>query len=49
MPNFEKMYFELFNTVTDALELLARGNVAGAMIHLAEGQCKTEDMYCEDE
>lgn len=49
MPNFEKMYFELFNTITDVLELLENGKVTNAMIRLAAVQCKTEEMYCEED
>ena len=46
---FEKMYFELFNTITDVLELLENGKVTNAMIRLAAVQCKTEEMYCEED
>jgi len=40
MPDYKAMYFELFNSVTDAIEILMRA------------QMKTEEMYitsCEKE
>jgi hypothetical protein len=36
MPDYKKMYFELFNAVTAAID------------HLKNGQCEGEDAYVED-
>ena len=37
MPDYKKMYFELYNAVTDAID------------HLQNGQCEGEDAYVENE
>lgn len=37
MPDYKKMYFELFNAVTAAID------------HLQNGQCGGEDAYTENE
>ena len=49
MPNYEKMYFILFNAITDALEQLETKRYAAAAIGLAAAQCQTEELYMLDE
>ena len=49
MPNYEKMYYTLFNSITDALRLLEQEKTTDAVIVLATAQCKTEEMYMADE
>jgi len=45
MADYKKMYFTLFNAVTDTLEKLNNDDILGAMIHLASAQCKCEELY----
>ena len=47
MPDYEKMYFTLFNAITDALRLIDAEQYADAAICLAAAQCKTEELYIE--
>ena len=46
---YKKMYFHLFNAITDVLEALERGNVWDAKRLLMESQCATEEMYISAE
>ena len=48
MPDYEKMYYTLFNAITDALELLEQEQSADVAIRLATAQCQTEELYMED-
>ena len=48
MPNYEKMYYTLFNAITDALCLMVENKYTDASIVLATAQCITEEMYIED-
>lgn len=44
---FEKMYFTLFNSITDALEQLERQNYGAAAELLRRGQQEGERIYLE--
>lgn len=44
---YKKMYLTLFNAITDALELLKKGNSAEAAALLRRAQRSTEDIYIE--
>ena len=48
MPNYEKMYYTLFNAITDALRLMEDEQYTDAVIRLAGAQCQTEELYMED-
>lgn len=45
MPNYEKMYFMLFNAITDALRLLEENDAAGAAVKLYTAQYFAEEEY----
>ena len=47
MPNYEKMYYTLFNAITDALRLMEENKKTEASIVLATAQCQTEETYME--
>ena len=49
MPNFEKMYYTLFNHITDASEALQKGNIAAALETLKNAQLEAEEMYMEED
>ena len=42
---YEQLYHLLFNSITDALELLEKGNIWDAKTLLKNAQCKAEDIY----
>lgn len=42
---YKKMYLTLFNAITDALELMQKGNSAGAADVLKRAQQSTEEQY----
>lgn len=42
---YQKMYTTLFNAITDALELLEKGNSAEAVARLQQAQQSTEEQY----
>lgn len=46
---YKKMYFRLFNAITDVLEALEQGNIWDAKRLLKEAQCATEEMYISAE
>lgn len=46
---YKKMYFHLFNAITDALGALEKGNIWDAKRLLMEAQCATEEMYISAE
>lgn len=48
MTAYKKMYYRLFNRVTDALELLEKGEVQQAVALLKLAQCETEEIYREE-
>lgn len=45
MDNYEKMYFVLFNAITDALNEIENHNFGNATIILKEAQMNCEDVY----
>ena len=47
MPDYEKMYFRLFNAVTDALDALAGLNFGTTAEILKTAQQAGEDSYVE--
>jgi len=49
MSNYEKMYYMLFNAITDALKLLEHDDVAGASVKLANAQYFAEEEYISAE
>ena len=49
MPNYEKMYYTLFNAITDALRLMEAGQYADAAVCLAAAQCETEERYITEQ
>ena len=42
---YQKMYTTLFNAITDALQLMEKGNSAGAIVLLKRAQQSTEEQY----
>ena len=48
MQFYEKMYYTLFNGITDALRLMEQEGYEEAAALLKEAQCKTEEMYIEE-
>lgn len=46
---YEQLYHLLFNSITDALELLEKGNVWDAKSLLMSAQCKAEKIYISHE
>ena len=42
---YQKMYYTLFNAVTDALRFMENGNSAGAIDLLIQAQRSAEDQY----
>lgn len=49
MPNYEKMYYTLFNAITDALRLMETEQHADAAVRLAAAQCQTEELYITEQ
>jgi hypothetical protein len=49
MPDFEKMYFNLFNAITDALIKLEAHNYGDAVELLRKSQTISEELYMNDE
>lgn len=47
MENYKKMYFNLFNAITDALDKLEKSDITSAMICLAAAQCRCEEIYMQ--
>lgn len=47
VDTFERMYFLLFNSITDALRELESGNSKLAMEMLTEAQQRAEEMYIQ--
>ena len=46
--DYKKMYFHLFNAMTDAIEEIQTGDVLTARNILIRAQQETEEMYMED-
>ena len=49
MPDFEKMYFLLFNAITDALDALQASNIGLAALVLQRAQAQSEELYIESD
>ncbi len=47
MPNFAAMYFMLFNCITDAIEMMDRGETERAAELLRQAQQLGEEEYIE--
>lgn len=45
--DYKKLYFHLFNAVTDAIEGIQNGDVFSARDILIKAQQETEEMYIE--
>ena len=45
MVDYQKLYFRLFNAITDALEALCRGEVEQTKKMLIRAQQDAEEMY----
>lgn len=43
--DYKKLYYLMFNAVTDAVRLLDDKNTEQARERLAEAQCKAEEIY----
>ncbi len=48
MQNFKKMYFCLFNTITDALWAIEKQDFARAQAILIQAQQRTEALYLDE-
>ena len=44
-PPYQEMYASLFNAITDAVQLIEKGNSAGAVVLLKRAQQGTEEQY----
>jgi len=49
MPNYEALYFALFNVFTDVIENIDEKNYDAARAILIEAQQKAEDIYIKSE
>ena len=49
MPNFETVYFGLFNAITDALAAMEAQNYGAAREILIAAQQKAEDAYIDED
>ncbi|MGM9553802.1 MAG: hypothetical protein ACI3V2_05805 [Faecousia sp.] len=49
MPNFETIYFGLFNAMTDALAAMEAQNYGAARDILIAAQQKAEDAYIDED
>ena len=47
VPPYKKMYFHLFNAVTDALRMMETQDYSRAQIALMLAQQQTEELYIE--
>ena len=45
---YKKLYFHLFNTLTDAIESMERGDVFAARDRLIRAQQEAEEMYMDE-
>lgn len=48
MPNYEKMYYTMFNATTDALDAIEKQNYDFARILLEKAQRAAEDIYISE-
>ena len=49
MPDYEKLYYSMFNAVSEALEQLIKQNYGNGITLLKEAQWKCEEAYIESE
>ena len=49
MPDYEKLYYSMFNAVSEALEQLIKQNYGNGITLLKEAQWKCEEVYIESE
>lgn len=47
MPDYKKMYFRLFNTLTNILSALENHDIATAKQLIEQAQCDTEELYMD--
>ena len=47
--DYKKLYFHLFNAVTDALQAITQQNYGQAAALLISAQQETEEMYMDEE
>ena len=47
MPDYKKMYFRLFNTLTNILSAPENYDIATAKQLIEQAQCDTEELYME--
>ena len=47
MPDYKKMYFHPFNTLTDILSALENHDIATAKQLIEQAQCDTEELYMD--
>ena len=47
MPDYEHMYFTLFNALTDAIWDIEEGRIIEAVERLKKAQQEGEDIYCD--
>ena len=45
MPDFEKLYHDLFNAITDALDVIEAGELLRARVLLIRAQQAAEEAY----
>ena len=48
-PDYKKMYYMLFNAITDALRLLEENDITGASVKLYTAQYLAEEEYIGEE
>ena len=48
-PDYKKMYYMLFNAITDALRLLEENDITGASVKLYTAQYLAEEEYISGE
>ena len=48
MPNYEKMYYHLFNAVSTAIEEMERCNYGAAAERLVHAQLVCEEIFLQD-
>ena len=49
MPNYEKMYFHLFNALTDILSSLEKNDIRSAREQIIQAQQDTEEWYIDED
>ena len=49
MPDYQKLYLTLFNSLTDAISYLDTGNIRSAKTLLMAAQVQAEEQYMDQE